>query len=86
MDSSRTRIEVKEVVRLAVLSINGDQNGHVMLTAAPDHQLDAAVCRSYCDTGVGSWMRCAVELCTARTLDQMLTSIGSAQHSPCRSR
>ena len=86
MDSSRTRIGVKEDIPLAVLSLHGDQDGPVVLTTAPDHQLDAAVCRSYCDTGVGSWMRCAVELCTARTLDQMLTSIGSAQHSPCRSR
>jgi hypothetical protein len=53
MNSSRTRIEVKEDVRLAVLSFNGDQNGHVMLTAAPDHQLAAAVSGSYRGTGVG---------------------------------
>ena len=53
MNSSRTSIEVKEDVRLAVLSFNGDQNGRVMLTAAPDHKLATAVSGSYRGAGVG---------------------------------
>jgi hypothetical protein len=36
-----------------VRSFNGEQNGHVMLTAAPDHQLAAALSGSYRGTGVG---------------------------------
>ncbi len=46
-------------------------DGHVVLTAAPDHHLAAAVSGSYRGTGVGSSMRYAVEVRTARSLDEL---------------
>jgi transglutaminase-like putative cysteine protease len=45
--------------------------GHVVLTAAPDHHLAAAVSGSYRGTGVGSSMRYAVEVRTAPTLEEL---------------
>jgi len=46
-------------------------DGHVVLTAAPDHHLAAAVSGSYRGTGVGSSMRYAVEVRTAPTLEEL---------------
>ena len=46
-------------------------DGHVVLTAAPDHHLAAAVSGSYRGTGVGSSMRYVVEVRTAPTLEQL---------------
>ena len=46
-------------------------DGHVVLTAAPDHHLAAAVSGSYRGTGVGSLMRYAVEVRTATSLDEL---------------
>jgi transglutaminase-like putative cysteine protease len=46
-------------------------DGHVVLTAAPDHQLAAPICGSYRGTGVGSSMRYAVEVRTAETLEAL---------------
>jgi transglutaminase-like putative cysteine protease len=46
-------------------------DGHVALTAAPDHHLAAAVSGSYRGTGIGSLMRYAVEVRTARNLDEL---------------
>ena len=46
-------------------------DGHVVLTAAPDHHLAAAISGSYRGTGVGSSMRYAVEVRTARTLEEL---------------
>jgi transglutaminase-like putative cysteine protease len=46
-------------------------DGHVVLTAAPDHCLAAAVSGSYRGTGVGSSMRYAVEVRTARSLEEL---------------
>ena len=46
-------------------------DGHVVLTAAPDHHLAAAVSGSYRGTGISSLMRYAVEVRTARSLDEL---------------
>lgn len=46
-------------------------DGHVVLTAAPDHHLAAAVSGSYRGTGVGSSLRYAVEVRTAPTLEEL---------------
>ncbi|MCP9889607.1 transglutaminase family protein [Cyanobium sp. Aljojuca 7D2] len=46
-------------------------DGHVVLTAAPDHHLAAAVSGSYRGTGVGSLMRYTVEVRTATSLDEL---------------
>jgi transglutaminase-like putative cysteine protease len=46
-------------------------DGHVVLTAAPDHHLAAAVSGSYRGTGVGSTMRYMVEVRTATTLEEL---------------
>jgi len=46
-------------------------DGHVVLTAAPDHHLAAAVSGSYRGTGVSSSMRYAVEVRTAPTLEEL---------------
>ena len=46
-------------------------DGHVVLTAAPDHHLAAAFSGSYRGTGVGSSMRYAVEVRTARSLEEL---------------
>lgn len=46
-------------------------DGHVVLTASPDHHLAAAVSGSYRGTGVGSSMRYAVEVRTAGSLAEL---------------
>jgi transglutaminase-like putative cysteine protease len=46
-------------------------DGHVVLTAAPDHQLAAPVCGSYRGSGVGSTMRYAVEVRSAESLEAL---------------
>jgi transglutaminase-like putative cysteine protease len=46
-------------------------DGHVALTAAPDHQLAAPVSGRYRGTGVGSSMRYAVEVRSAERLDAL---------------
>jgi SAM-dependent methyltransferase len=46
-------------------------DGHVVLAAAPDHHLAAAVSGSYRGTGVASTMRYAVEVRTAPTLEEL---------------
>jgi transglutaminase-like putative cysteine protease len=46
-------------------------DGHVALTAAPDHQLAAPVSGSYRGTGVGSTMRYAVEVRSAESLEAL---------------
>ena len=48
-------------------------DGHVVLTAAPDHHLAAAVSGSYRGTGVGSTMGYAMEVRTAPTLEELQT-------------
>lgn len=46
-------------------------DGHVVLTAAPDHRLAAAFSGTYRGTGVGSSMRYAVEVRTARSREEL---------------
>jgi len=46
-------------------------DGHVVLAAAPDHHLAAAVSGSYRGSGVGSTMRYAVEVRTAPTMEEL---------------
>jgi transglutaminase-like putative cysteine protease len=46
-------------------------DGHVVLTAAPDHQLAAAFSGSYRGTAIGSSMRYAVEVRTAASLEEL---------------
>jgi transglutaminase-like putative cysteine protease len=46
-------------------------DGHVALTAAPDHRLAAPVSGSYRGTGVGSSMRYAVEVRSAESLEAL---------------
>jgi hypothetical protein len=46
-------------------------DGHVALTAAPDHQLAAPVSGSYRGTGVTSSMHYAVEVRTAESMETL---------------
>ncbi|MFM7732000.1 MAG: transglutaminase domain-containing protein [Cyanobium sp.] len=56
-------------------------DGHVVLTAAPDHHLAAAFSGSYRGTGVGSSMRYVVEVRTAQSLEELQ---GLDQEQPLR--
>jgi transglutaminase-like putative cysteine protease len=46
-------------------------DGHEVLTAAPDHQLAAAVSGSYRASGVGSSLRFGVQVHTAGSLEEL---------------